>query len=68
MRTDDDEKVAAAKMEFELLLKLKHDHIVKVHEIFVTPSIIYMVMEYVEGQELFDRIMEIEKYDENAAR
>jgi hypothetical protein len=27
-----------------------------------------MIMEYVEGQELMDRISEIEKYDENMAR
>jgi hypothetical protein len=27
-----------------------------------------MVMEYVEGSELFDRISEIEKYDENMAK
>lgn len=49
MRTDDDEKVIAAKNEFELLLRLSHDNIVKVNEIYVMPNIIYMVMEYIAG-------------------
>jgi len=29
---------------------------------------VYMVMEFIDGQELFDRISEIDKYDEFKAR
>jgi serine/threonine protein kinase len=68
MRNLDEERVMAAKNEFDLLKSLKHPHIVEVKEIFVTNKQIYMVMELVEGQELFDRISEIEKYDENVAK
>jgi calcium/calmodulin-dependent protein kinase I len=41
---------------------------VKVKEFFITPKDIYMVMELVDGEELFDRISTIEKYDENIAK
>ncbi|CDW82279.1 protein kinase domain containing protein [Stylonychia lemnae] len=68
MRNLDEERVAAAKNEFDLLKSLKHSNIVKVQEFFVTHKQIYMIMERVEGQELMDRISEIEKYDENIAK
>lgn len=41
----------------------------KVKEIFVTPKAIYMVMELIDGKELFDRIALMTKqYSENEAR
>jgi serine/threonine protein kinase len=67
MRNDDEEKVLAARNEFQLMKSLRHEGIVKVKEFFITPKDIYMVMELVDGEELFDRISEIEKYDENIA-
>jgi serine/threonine protein kinase len=39
-----------------------------VKEFFVSPKEIYMVMELVKGVELFERICEIEKYNENIAK
>ena len=47
---------------------MKHPNIVRVKEIFVTDKEIYMVMKLIDGVELFDKIAEIEKYDENMAR
>jgi serine/threonine protein kinase len=38
MRNLDEERVAAAKNEFDLLKSLKHSNIVKVEEFFVTPK------------------------------
>lgn len=49
MRNLDEERVNAAKNEFELLKKLEHPNIVKVKEFFVTHKSIYMVMERIEG-------------------
>lgn len=49
MRNLDEERVLAAQNEFDLLKSLKHPHIVKVKEFFVTSKQIYMVMELVEG-------------------
>jgi serine/threonine protein kinase len=68
MKNYDEERVAAAKNEFDLLKSFKHPNIVRVKEIFVTVKDIYMVMELVKGVELFDKIAEIEKYDENIAK
>jgi serine/threonine protein kinase len=68
MRNLDEERVNAARNEFDLLKSLKHPHIVKVKEFFVTEKSIYMIMQLIDGCELMDRISEIEKYDENVAK
>lgn len=68
MRNNDEERVLAAKNEFDLLESIRHENIVQVKEFFVTPKEIYMIMELIDGVELFDKIAEIEKYDENMAR
>lgn len=68
MRNLDEERVNAAKNEFDLLKSLRQSNIVRVKEFFVTHKQIYMIMELVDGQELMDRISEIEKYDENVAK
>lgn len=68
MRNLDEERVNAARNEFEMLKNLEHPYIVKVKEFFVTHKQIYMIMELIDGQELMDRISDIEKYDENIAK
>ena len=68
MRNHDEERILAAKNEFDLLKSLRHSNIVRVKEFFVTSREIYMIMELVVGVELFDKISEIEKYDENMAK
>jgi len=68
MRKFDEERLLAAQNEYDLLKKVKHKNIVKVKEFFPTDRELYTVMEYIDGQELFDRISENEKYDENIAR
>lgn len=64
----DEERVVFTRKEFEMLKNLNHKHIIKVHEFYVNSREIHMVMELVKGQELFDRISDIQKYDENMAR
>lgn len=49
MRNLDEERVNAAKNEFDLLKSLRHSNIVRVKEFFVTPKQIYMIMELVKG-------------------
>lgn len=68
MRNLDEERVNAARNEFDMLSSLRQSNIVRVKEFFVTHKQIYMIMELVDGQELMDRISEIEKYDENIAK
>eukprot|EP00753_Platysulcus_tardus_P000415 PLAT10435.1.p1 GENE.PLAT10435.1~~PLAT10435.1.p1 ORF type:complete len:364 (-),score=195.57 PLAT10435.1:142-1233(-) len=64
--TDEDEE--ALKSEVAILQQVDHEHIVKLREIFNCPKTFYMVMELMTGGELFDRIVEKEKYTEAEAR
>ena len=68
MKNYDEERVLAAENEFNLLLAVNHPNIVSVKEILKTEKEIYMVMEFIKGEEMMDRITEIDKYDENIAK
>lgn len=68
MRSDDEEKIIAAKNEFKLMKSLTHPHIVEVIDIVTIPGTVYIVMELVDGMELFEAICENEKYCENDAK
>eukprot|EP00300_Choanocystis_sp_HF-7_P042461 c9211_g1_i1.p1 GENE.c9211_g1_i1~~c9211_g1_i1.p1 ORF type:complete len:479 (-),score=105.58 c9211_g1_i1:89-1525(-) len=54
--------------EVEVLARLSHPNIVHFREVVRTPKFYVIVMEILEGGELFDRIVEREKYDEAHAR
>ncbi|HEY6409552.1 MAG TPA: serine/threonine-protein kinase, partial [Ktedonobacteraceae bacterium] len=43
--------------EVEYLSQLKHDHIPRVHDYFTDPEHWYVVMDYVEGETLEDRLI-----------
>lgn len=45
-------------MELGVLRKVDHPHIIGMHEYFDTPDKLYLVLDYVEGGELFDRIVD----------
>ncbi|KAG9406675.1 hypothetical protein AC1031_002995 [Aphanomyces cochlioides] len=62
----DDEE--ALRVEVEVLQMVDHPNIVKLKEVFDCPKTFYMVMEEMSGGELFDRIVEKEKYSEREAR
>lgn len=42
--------------EIEIMKSLDHPHIIKIYEYFIDYSHIFIVMEYLEGGELFDKI------------
>ncbi|KAF7836866.1 CBL-interacting serine/threonine-protein kinase 1 isoform X1 [Senna tora] len=44
------------KREIATLKLLKHPNLVRLHEVFASKTKIYMVLEYVNGEDLFDRI------------
>ncbi|GAY35534.1 hypothetical protein CUMW_016890 [Citrus unshiu] len=46
------------KREIATLKLLKHPNVVRLHEVLASKSKIYMVLEYVTGGELFDKILE----------
>lgn len=45
------------EVEKDILGRISHPNVVKVHEIIESPTALYIVMELVEGGDLFDRIV-----------
>lgn len=70
MRDDDKEKIIAHKREFEILNKLNHRNIVRSIEMFHDEfrSIIYQVLEYIDGSEILDEIACSGAYQEQDAQ
>ncbi|XP_067927940.1 calcium/calmodulin-dependent protein kinase type IV-like isoform X2 [Watersipora subatra] len=60
-----DKKVV--KTECGVLLKIKHTNVIRLKEIFETPTQIHLVLELVTGGELFDRIVTRGFYTEKDA-
>ncbi|KAF7144620.1 hypothetical protein RHSIM_Rhsim04G0248500 [Rhododendron simsii] len=56
------------KREIGTLKLLKHPNVVRLHEVLASKTKIYMVLEYVAGGELFDRIASKGKLSEAQAR
>lgn len=54
--------------EVSILQQLHHPHITHLHDFFEEPNFFYLVLERVDGGELFDRIVAKEYYNENEAR
>ena len=52
MRTDDEEKMKAAQLEFDLLKNLDHPNIVKTEDLFIDKSrnTSFTIMEYINGK------------------
>ena len=53
--------------EIEVLKELDHPNIIKVFEVYEDEKRFYIVTELVKGGELFDKISEMRKFDENIA-
>lgn len=56
------------KREIAVMKLLKHKHVVKLREVLQSSKHIYIVLELVTGGELFDRIVQAKRFDENTAR
>jgi serine/threonine protein kinase len=54
--------------EIRILQKLTHPNIVNLEECYESKNKVYIVMEYVEGGELFERITTLGRYTEEDAR
>lgn len=57
----------ALQTEVEILSQIDHPNIVKLFEVYDEKSKFYMIMEVMEGGELFDRIVEKDHYSEKEA-
>jgi calcium-dependent protein kinase len=53
--------------EIDILKKTDHPHIVKINEFFEDERFLYIVMELLEGGELFDRIQSVHHFTEKKA-
>lgn len=62
------EDEAALLDEVAILKRMKHPHIIRLYDFFVTPQTYYLVMERMSGGELFDRIVAKAYYNEKEAR
>lgn len=64
----DPRKESAMKREFEILRALRHPNIVKAIGLYEEAQNYYVVLEYMKGGELFDRIVKKTQYSEKEAR
>ena len=62
------EDEAALLDEVAILKEMKHPHIIRLYDFFVSPHTYYLVMERMSGGELFDRIVAKAYYNEKEAR
>jgi serine/threonine protein kinase len=54
--------------EVEILKQLDHPGCIKINETFETADTLYLILELVTGGELFDRIVDVKRFDEARAR
>jgi len=54
--------------EVEIMRRLDHPNIIRLQEVFETSSTIMLVLEFAQGTELFDSILQKKRYTEQEAR
>merc|ERR1711881_476800 len=54
--------------EVAVMLRIKDENCVQLYEVYETESEVQMVLELLEGADLFDRIIQKQKYPENEAK
>ena len=59
--------VERVSREIHILKIVQHPHVVQLYEIIETPKMLYLIMEFVSGGELFDYIVKHQKLDESLA-
>lgn len=62
------EDAAGLEQEIRILQELDHPNVVQLMDLFAAPLRIYIVLEYMTGGELFDRIVQKECYNEQESR
>lgn len=60
-------KITHLEAEVDILNKVRHENCVSVIEIFDSPNYLYLVMDLVEGGELFEQIINLKTFDERHA-
>ncbi len=60
--------IEVLKNEISIMHTLSHPHIVGLKEVYDTSTHVYLVMELMKGGELFDRIVQKDRYSEREAK
>merc|ERR1740129_1639356 len=55
------------KFEVEIYLSLDHPHVARLEQVYETDEELHLVMEFMEGGELYDRLAERKRYTEECA-
>lgn len=58
----------AIATEVDILKRIEHPCVIRVHEVIDTAEAVFLVLDLVEGGELFDKIVAIQRYSEPAAK
>ncbi len=61
---DDLNNQADLLQEIEVLKELDHPHIVRIYEYYIDAKHVYIISEYLDGSELFDRISRMKYVNE----
>jgi len=56
------------KREISIMKMVRHPHVVQLHEVLASRTRIFIVLELITGGELFDRIVERQRFDDDTAR
>lgn len=56
------------KQEISIMKTISHQHIVAVKDVFATSTEVFVVLEFVDGGELFDKVAQEGKLSEEKAR
>jgi len=60
-------KKAQLQTEIEVFLAMDHPHVARLFDVYETDTALHLVMECVEGGELFDRVMDVKSFNEQQA-
>jgi len=64
---DDERKCHIVDVEINILKRVYHQNVIKLHEVFETNDKIILVLQLITGGELFDKIVELSHYTEKDA-
>ena len=60
-------KITTVLMEIDSLRKIKSDGILRLYKVFLSTKYVYLILDYLGGGELTERIKSLKKYDEGDA-
>jgi len=63
----DEEEEKGLREEISLMLNITHPHVVKMYDVYISRKTVYLVMELLEGGEMFDRIVKEKHFSEAIA-